>query len=130
MFGSGAEQRSIAKSSIVSGPLLKRRKTALHAQAQPGNPNNGQDLASVILAIERWLGELLERLHANAGFRRLDAPPHRTAIARSVGVIVLGCADDRRRRAAGVRRYVRDHCHLRHGRFGKHIEQHQLHQYS
>jgi IS5 family transposase len=48
---------------------------AIHAQALPGNPYDGHTLASVIPAIERLVGNTLERLHADAGYRGHNAPP-------------------------------------------------------
>src|SRR5262249_10763933 len=57
---------------------LKRAKGgqfAIHAQALPGNPYDGHTLATVIPAIERLVGNTLERLHADAGYRGHNAPP-------------------------------------------------------
>jgi IS5 family transposase len=48
---------------------------AIHAQALPGNPYDGHTLAKVIPAIEQLLGNTLERLHADAGYRGHNAPP-------------------------------------------------------
>jgi IS5 family transposase len=46
-----------------------------HAQALPGNPYDGHTLASVIPAIEQLVGNTIERLHADAGYRGHNAPP-------------------------------------------------------
>jgi transposase, IS5 family len=46
-----------------------------HAQALPGNPYDGHTLAGVIPAIERLVGNTIERLHADAGYRGHNAPP-------------------------------------------------------
>jgi IS5 family transposase len=46
-----------------------------HAQALPGNPYDGHTLAEVIPAIEQLVGNTLERLHADAGYRGHNAPP-------------------------------------------------------
>src|SRR5580704_14013776 len=57
---------------------LKRSKGgqfAIHAQALPGNPYDGHTLAKVIPAIERLIGNEIQRLHADAGYRGHNAPP-------------------------------------------------------
>src|SRR5271169_3208615 len=46
-----------------------------HAQALPGNPYDGHTLAAVIPAIEKLIGNTIERLHADAGYRGHNAPP-------------------------------------------------------
>ncbi len=46
-----------------------------HAQALPGNPYDGHTLAAVIPTIERLVGNTIERLHADAGYRGHNAPP-------------------------------------------------------
>jgi IS5 family transposase len=45
-----------------------------HVQALPGNPYDGHTLASVIPAIEQLVGNTLERLHTDAGYRGHNAP--------------------------------------------------------
>lgn len=47
----------------------------IHAQALPGNPYDGHTLAAVIPNMERLVGNTLERLHADAGYRGHNAPP-------------------------------------------------------
>src|SRR6202158_1978376 len=46
-----------------------------HVQALPGNPYDGHTLARVIPAIEQLVGNTIERLHADAGYRGHNAPP-------------------------------------------------------
>jgi IS5 family transposase len=46
-----------------------------HAQALPGNPYDGHTLAEVIPAIEHLVGNTIERLHTDAGYRGHNAPP-------------------------------------------------------
>src|ERR1700730_12797557 len=46
----------------------------IHAQALPGNPYDGHTLAAVIPAIEQLVGNTIERLHADAGYRGHNAP--------------------------------------------------------
>jgi IS5 family transposase len=46
-----------------------------HVQALPGNPYDGHTLAGVIPAIEALLGNILERVHTDAGYRGHNAPP-------------------------------------------------------
>jgi transposase, IS5 family len=46
-----------------------------HAQALPGNPYDGHTLAAVIPAIEQLVGNTIERLHVDAGYRGHNAPP-------------------------------------------------------
>jgi transposase, IS5 family len=48
---------------------------ATHAQALPGNPYDGHTLAIVIPKMEQLVGNTLERLHADAGYRGHNAPP-------------------------------------------------------
>jgi IS5 family transposase len=45
-----------------------------HAQALPGNPYDGHTLAAVIPAIEQLVGNTIQRLHADAGYRGHNAP--------------------------------------------------------
>lgn len=45
-----------------------------HVQALPGNPYDGHTLAGVIPAIEQLIGNTIERLHADAGYRGHNAP--------------------------------------------------------
>jgi IS5 family transposase len=45
-----------------------------HAQALPGNPYDGRTLAEVISAIEQLVGNTIERVHADAGYRGHNAP--------------------------------------------------------
>jgi transposase, IS5 family len=57
---------------------LKRSKGgqfAIHAKALPGNPYDGHTLATVIPAIEQLVGNKIERIHADAGYRGHNAPP-------------------------------------------------------
>jgi transposase, IS5 family len=57
---------------------LKRSKGgqfAIHAKALPGNPYDGHTLAPVIPAIEQLVGNNIERIHADAGYRGHNAPP-------------------------------------------------------
>jgi transposase, IS5 family len=46
-----------------------------HVQALPGNPYDGHTLARIIPAIEALLGNTIERLHTDAGYRGHNAPP-------------------------------------------------------
>jgi len=46
-----------------------------HVQALPGNPYDGHTLAEVIPAIEQHIGNTIERLHTDAGYRGHNAPP-------------------------------------------------------
>ena len=46
-----------------------------HVQALPGNPYDGHTLAGVIPAIEGLLGNTIERVHTDAGYRGHNAPP-------------------------------------------------------
>jgi transposase, IS5 family len=46
-----------------------------HVQAMPGNPYDGHTLAPVIPAMEKLVGNTIERLHADAGYRGHNAPP-------------------------------------------------------
>jgi IS5 family transposase len=45
-----------------------------HAQSLPGNPYDGHTLAAVIPAIEQLVGNTIDRLHADAGYRGHNAP--------------------------------------------------------
>jgi transposase, IS5 family len=60
---------------------LKRCKGgqfAIHAQALPGNPYDGHTLATVIPAMEQLIGNTLERIHTDQGYRGHNAPPDYT----------------------------------------------------
>ena len=46
-----------------------------HVQTLPGNPYDGHALARVIPAMEQLIGNTIERLHADAGYRGHNAPP-------------------------------------------------------
>jgi IS5 family transposase len=46
-----------------------------HVAALPGNPNDGHTLAKVIPAIEAMVGNVLDRIIADAGYRGHNAPP-------------------------------------------------------
>jgi IS5 family transposase len=48
---------------------------AIHAKALPGNPYDGHTLARIIPAIDQLIGNTIERLHADAGYRGHNAPP-------------------------------------------------------
>jgi len=47
----------------------------IHVKALPGNPYDGHTLATIIPAIERLIGNQIERLHGDAGYRGHNAPP-------------------------------------------------------
>jgi IS5 family transposase len=47
---------------------------ALHARALPGNPYDGHTLAAIIPEMERMIGNEIERLHADAGYKGHNAP--------------------------------------------------------
>jgi IS5 family transposase len=52
-----------------------------HVAALPGNPYDGHTLATVIPAIEALIGNTLERIIADAGYRGHNAPPeHRLRV--------------------------------------------------
>jgi transposase, IS5 family len=56
---------------------LKRCKGgqfAIHAQVLPGNPYDGHTLAQIIPAIEDLVGNEIERLHVDLGYRGHNAP--------------------------------------------------------
>ena len=46
-----------------------------HVKALPGNPYDGHTLATVIPEIEALIGNILERIVADAGYRGHNAPP-------------------------------------------------------
>ena len=48
---------------------------ATHVAALPGNPYDGHTLATVIPAMERLVGNTLDRILAGAGYRGHNAPP-------------------------------------------------------
>ena len=56
---------------------LKRSKGgqfALHAKALPGNPYDGHTLATIIPDMEKTIGNQIERILADAGYRGHNAP--------------------------------------------------------
>jgi len=57
---------------------LKRSKGGqfvIHAKALHGNPYDGHTLAKVIPGIEQLVGNEIQRIHADAGYRGHNAPP-------------------------------------------------------
>src|SRR6202048_2969401 len=60
----------------VATPLKhsKGGQFVAHVQALPGNPYDGHTLAEVVPAIEQLVGNTIERLHADAGYRGHNAP--------------------------------------------------------
>jgi len=61
----------------VATPIAQARggQFALHAKAMPGNPYDGHTLATVIPEIEALVGNTIERVLADAGYRGHNAPP-------------------------------------------------------
>ena len=55
-----------------------------HVQALPGNPYDGHTLARVIPAMEQLIGNTIERLHADAGYRGYNAPPDYMCAHRAI----------------------------------------------
>jgi len=51
---------------------------ALHAKALPGNPYDGHTLAEIIPDMEKIIGNTIDRLLADAGYRGHNAPPTHT----------------------------------------------------
>ena len=51
---------------------------ALHAKALPGNPYDGHTLAEIIPDMEKIIGNSIDRLLADAGYRGHNAPPTHT----------------------------------------------------
>jgi IS5 family transposase len=56
-----------------------------HVAAMPGNPYDGHTLAKVIPAIEALLGNVLDRVIADAGYRGHNAPPEHRFHVYTVG---------------------------------------------
>ena len=61
----------------VATPIARARggQFALHAKAMPGNPYDGHTLATVIPKIEALVGNTIERVLADAGYRGHNVPP-------------------------------------------------------
>jgi IS5 family transposase len=61
----------------VATPIAhaKGGQFAVHAKAMPGNPYDGHTLATVIPEIETLVGNTIERVLADAGYRGHNAPP-------------------------------------------------------
>lgn len=57
------------------GGAFGRRPVRTHAAALPGNPCDGHTLAKVVPAIEALLGNMLDRIVTDAGYRGHNAPP-------------------------------------------------------
>jgi transposase, IS5 family len=85
---------------------LKRSKGgqfAIHAKALPGNPYDGHTLARVIPAIEQLVGNNIERIHTDAGYRGHNAPPEykfKVYTAKQKRGVTPQIQRERRRRAA------------------------------
>ncbi len=100
---------------------------AIHAQALPGNPYDGHTLAKVIPAIERLVGNTLDRLHADAGYRGHNAPSNyrfRVFTSRQKRRVTPQIKREMRRRSAiepvighlkNEHRMDRNYLHHRHG---------------
>jgi len=61
----------------VATPIrhAKGGQFAIHAKAMPGNPYDGHTLKTVIPEIEALVGNTIERIIADAGYRGHNAPP-------------------------------------------------------
>ena len=63
---------------------LKGGQFVIHAKALPGNPYDGHTLATIIPEMEELIGNELERILADAGYRGHNAPPdHRFRVYTS-----------------------------------------------
>jgi transposase, IS5 family len=74
-----------------------------HVAALPGNPYDGHTLAKVIPAIETLLGNVLDRIIADAGYRGHNAPPEYKFKAYTAGQkrgVTDGIKREFKRRAA------------------------------
>ncbi|SEI20095.1 transposase, IS5 family [Rhizobium tibeticum] len=65
---SASRSRSPPRSSA------RRAASSLHAKALPGNPYDGHTLATVVPDIEKTIGNEIERILADAGYRGHNAP--------------------------------------------------------
>ena len=74
---------------------------AVHAKAMPGNPYDGHTLATVIPEIETLVGNTIERVLADAGYRGHNAPP-----AYKFRVYTAG---QKRRMTQQIKRKMRHH---------------------
>ena len=77
-----AKASRTSPTSSVSRSASPRRLSATSAgsspsQALPGNPYDGHTLGRIIPAIEQLLGNTIERLHVDAGYRGHNAPIER-----------------------------------------------------
>jgi IS5 family transposase len=73
--GQGACALRVRRQGVAT--TLKRSKGgqfALHAKALPGNPYDGHTLAEVIPDKEKTIGNGIERLLADTGYRGHNAP--------------------------------------------------------
>ena len=77
-IGSGKPHRFYEFGVKVSVATTLKRceggQFAIHAKTLPGNPCDGHTLAKIIPAIEQLIGNQIERLHADAGYRGHNAP--------------------------------------------------------
>jgi IS5 family transposase len=53
----------------------KGGRFAIHAPALPSNPYDGHTLARINPAIDRRVGNKIDRAHTDAGYRGRNAPP-------------------------------------------------------
>lgn len=89
----------------VATPLrrFKGGQFVAHTAALPGNPYDGQTLATVIPAIEQQIGVSLTRIIADKGYRAHGAPPGRrrsTCISGQKRGVTAGIRCELRQRAA------------------------------
>jgi IS5 family transposase len=75
--GQGAQALRVRRQGQRRHPLKhsKGGQFVTHVQALPGNPYDGHTLAEVIPGIEKLVGTMIQRLHADAGYRGHNAPP-------------------------------------------------------
>ena len=57
------------------GELLRHQQFVTHVKALPGNPYDGHTLATVIPEMEALIGNAIDRILADKGYRGHNAPP-------------------------------------------------------
>ena len=69
-----AQALQVRRKVSVTTTLKPARAGSSPSQALPGNPYDGHTLGRIIPAIEQLLGNTIERLHVDAGYRGHNAP--------------------------------------------------------
>jgi IS5 family transposase len=110
--GASAIRVRVKVSVATTAHRSKGGQFLTHIAALPGNPYDGHTLATVIPAMEDTIGNTIERLLADAGYRGHNAPPDHTFRAYTSGQkrrLTPQIKRELRRRAAVIGHLTAEH---------------------